>query len=33
MTSVVWADALAMVEAGQVVQPGDRLTIYPLALC
>jgi len=33
MTSVVWADALAMVEAGQVVRPGDRLTIYPLALC
>ena len=33
MTSVVWADALAMVEAGQVVKPGDRLTIYPLALC
>lgn len=33
MTSVVWADALAMVEAGQVVQPGDRLTIYPMALC
>jgi molybdopterin molybdotransferase len=33
MTSVVWADALAMVEAGQVVQPGDGLTIYPLALC
>ena len=33
MTSVVWADALAMVEAGQVVQPGDRLTIYPLTLC
>jgi len=33
MTSVVWADALAMVEAGQVVQPGDRLTIYPLPLC
>ena len=33
MTSVVWADALAMVEAGQIVQPGDLLTIYPLALC
>ena len=33
MTSVVWADALAVVESGQVVQPGDRLTIFPLLLC
>ena len=30
MTSVVWADALARVEAGHDVKMGDRLTIFPL---
>jgi molybdopterin molybdotransferase len=33
MSSVVFADALALVEPGQIVRPGDRLTIYPLSLC
>ena len=33
MSSVVFADALALVEADQIVRPGDRLTIYPLSLC
>ncbi len=30
MTSVVWADALARVRAGQQVTPGDRLMILPI---
>ncbi len=30
MTSLVWADALAEVEAGRHVMPGDRLRIFPL---
>lgn len=30
MTSVVWADALAKVEAGQQVNEGDMLTIFPV---
>ena len=33
MTSVVWADALAEVEQGQTVKPGDLLKIYPVSLC
>lgn len=32
MSSVAWADALAEVEIGQQVEPGDRLRIYPLDL-
>ena len=30
MTSLAWADALAEVEAGRHVMPGDRLRIFPL---
>jgi molybdopterin molybdotransferase len=32
MSSVVWADALAVVEIGQEIQPGDQVRIYPLKL-
>ena len=31
MTSVVWADALAEIEIGQHVMPGDPLKLFPLA--
>jgi molybdopterin molybdotransferase len=30
MTSVVWADALAEIEIGQQIRPGDMLKIFPL---
>ena len=30
MTSVVWADALAVAEIGQQINPGDALTVLPL---
>ena len=30
MSSVVWADGLAVVEVGQQVRPGDRLTVYAI---
>ncbi|MBO6565057.1 MAG: molybdopterin molybdotransferase MoeA [Pseudomonadales bacterium] len=30
MTSVVWADALAVAEVGQQIHPGDALTVLPL---
>lgn len=30
MSSVVWADGLAVVEIGQQVRPGDHLTFYPV---
>ena len=33
MTSVVWANALAEIEIGQHVKPGDTLKLYPLAEC
>jgi len=31
MTSVVWADALAIADIGQNISPGDALTVLPLS--
>lgn len=31
MTSVVWADALAIADVGQNISPGDALTVLPLS--